>query len=123
MAPGNEIDIYLRPLIDDLHELWDEGISTYDALTKETFKLQRMETYLGGLPREVLHVRCVTRIQHSRLTYENKMCYMGHRRWLPRGHIWRRKGELFDGTEEHRLAPKELSNDELLRQLDHVTGV
>jgi hypothetical protein len=59
----------------------------------------------------------------KRLKYGNKTCYMGHRKWLPRGHIWRRKGELFDGTEEHRLAPKELSNDELLRQLDHVTGV
>ncbi|XP_062147797.1 uncharacterized protein LOC133856763 [Alnus glutinosa] len=59
----------------------------------------------------------------KRLKYGNKTCYMGHHRWLPRGHIWCRIRELFDGTGEHRLAPKELSNDELLRQLDHVTGV
>jgi hypothetical protein len=30
---------------------------------------------------------------------------------------------LFDGTKEYRLEPKELSMDELLQQLDHVTGV
>jgi hypothetical protein len=38
-APGNEIDVYLRPLVDDLHELWNEGVITYDALTQQTFKL------------------------------------------------------------------------------------
>lgn len=30
---------------------------------------------------------------------------------------------MFDGTEEHRLEPKELFKDELLQQLMHVTGV
>jgi len=30
---------------------------------------------------------------------------------------------LFDGIEEHRLEPTELSKDELLQQLNHVTGV
>jgi hypothetical protein len=57
------------------------------------------------------------------LKYGHKTCYIGHRRWLPHSHIWRRKGELFDGTEEHRLKPKELFKDELLQQLNHVTGV
>jgi hypothetical protein len=36
-APRNDIDVYLQPLIDDLHELWNEGITTYDSSTKETF--------------------------------------------------------------------------------------
>jgi hypothetical protein len=35
----SEIDVYLRPLVDDLHELWNEGVITYDALTQQTFKL------------------------------------------------------------------------------------
>ena len=26
--PGNEIDDYLSPLIDDLRKLWDEGVSS-----------------------------------------------------------------------------------------------
>jgi phosphate starvation-inducible protein PhoH len=36
-ASGNKIDVYLRPLVDDLHELWNEGVSTYNAAMKETF--------------------------------------------------------------------------------------
>ena len=36
-APGNDIDIYLKPLIDKLNELWEVGAKTYDALTKQNF--------------------------------------------------------------------------------------
>jgi hypothetical protein len=38
-TPGNDINVYLRPLVDDLHELWNEGVTTYDFSTKETFQL------------------------------------------------------------------------------------
>ena len=36
-APGNDIDIYLQPLIDELNDLWDVGVETYDASTKQIF--------------------------------------------------------------------------------------
>lgn len=36
--PGNDIDVYLEPLIDDLKTLWDEGIEAYDAYRKEKFR-------------------------------------------------------------------------------------
>ena len=29
--PGNEIDIYLAPLVYDLKTLWEIGVETYDA--------------------------------------------------------------------------------------------
>ena len=35
--PGNEIDIYLKPLVDELKELEEEGVETYDAYSKEHF--------------------------------------------------------------------------------------
>ena len=38
-APGNDIDVYLQPLIDELKELWDNGVQTYDASMKEMFQL------------------------------------------------------------------------------------
>ena len=34
---GNEIDMYLKPLVNELKELWEEGIETYDAYNKEHF--------------------------------------------------------------------------------------
>ncbi|XP_049353828.1 uncharacterized protein LOC125818345 [Solanum verrucosum] len=36
-APGNDIDVYLEPLIDELRELWFYGVDTYDASRKENF--------------------------------------------------------------------------------------
>ncbi|XP_050217554.1 uncharacterized protein LOC126668392 [Mercurialis annua] len=30
-SPGDNIDVYLRPLIDELKELWETGVTTYDA--------------------------------------------------------------------------------------------
>ena len=36
-GPGNDIDIFLRPLIDELKELWEDGVCTYDASTNENF--------------------------------------------------------------------------------------
>ena len=35
--PRNEIDIYLKPLVD---ELWEEGVNTYDAYNKEHFQMR-----------------------------------------------------------------------------------
>ena len=35
--PGNEIDIYLKPLVDELKELEEEGVETYDTYSKEHF--------------------------------------------------------------------------------------
>ena len=34
IALGNDIDIYLQPLIDELNDLWEVGVETYDASTK-----------------------------------------------------------------------------------------
>jgi len=34
-----------------------------------------------------------------------------------------KKKSLFDGTEEHRMKPKEIYRDQLLQQLMHVTEV
>ena len=36
-APGNNIGVYLAPLIDDLKDLWAEGIEVYDSFAKENF--------------------------------------------------------------------------------------
>ncbi|KAG8489399.1 hypothetical protein CXB51_017849 [Gossypium anomalum] len=38
-GPGNDIDIYLQPLIKELKQLWS-GVETYDVLRKENFNLR-----------------------------------------------------------------------------------
>ena len=39
---GNDIDVFLRPLIDELKELWEDGMCTYDASTKENFQMRAL---------------------------------------------------------------------------------
>ena len=38
-APGNDIDVYLQPLIAELLDLWNIGIKTYDTYGKTLFNL------------------------------------------------------------------------------------
>ncbi|KAF5932919.1 hypothetical protein HYC85_029090 [Camellia sinensis] len=47
-----------------------------------------------------------------------KQSYLGHRRFLPTGHKFRKDKVSFDGTREVRLKPKLLSGTEMLLQLE-----
>ena len=38
--PGNDIDVYLQPLMKELEELWMEGVDTYDVSMCEMFKMR-----------------------------------------------------------------------------------
>ncbi|XP_040869857.1 uncharacterized protein [Glycine max] len=40
--PGNDIDVYLAPLIEDLTKLWVEGVDVYDGNAHESFRLRAM---------------------------------------------------------------------------------
>ena len=37
--PGNDIDVYLALLIEDLKMLWEEGVECFDGSREETFTL------------------------------------------------------------------------------------
>ena len=37
---GRSIDIYLRPLVDELRVLWSDGIHTYDVSKKQNFVMK-----------------------------------------------------------------------------------
>jgi Transposase family tnp2 len=38
--PGNDIDVYLAPLLEDLNKLWKYGVRIFDAYLKEYFILR-----------------------------------------------------------------------------------
>ena len=40
-SPGNDIDVYLQPLIAELKELWKVGMETYDVVTNQTFQIHK----------------------------------------------------------------------------------
>ena len=38
--PGNDINVYLAPHVEDLNELWVNGVKVYDVVDKSTFNLK-----------------------------------------------------------------------------------
>lgn len=37
--PGTDIDVYLRPLIYELKDLWSDGVEIFDASTGKCFQM------------------------------------------------------------------------------------
>ena len=77
-APGNDIDVYLEPLIDELKVLWTDGVKIYDAESKQNFTMravnceqlmtsQHIGISLAGQLRENLLVQYV--VQAWRTSY------------------------------------------------------
>ncbi|GJX10989.1 putative polyprotein, partial [Tanacetum coccineum] len=107
--PGNDIDVYLEPLIEDMKKLWDSGVEVYDAYKKEMFTLFAMiyctisdfPAYGNlsgyGMKGEKECPICEKDTHSQWLTNCRKTVYMGHRRLLEEDHPYRKKKSLFDG--------------------------
>ncbi|XP_042515263.1 uncharacterized protein LOC122089606 [Macadamia integrifolia] len=130
--PGNDIDVYLQPLIEELKDLWYNGVETYDAFKKEKFNLKACLLWTindfpayavlsGWSTKGAYACPCCNSETSSRwLKYGKKHCYLGHRRFLPQEHRFRRDKRSFDGHEEHRLQPKQLSGNDILEHLQYI---
>ncbi|GJT94600.1 putative transposase-associated domain-containing protein [Tanacetum coccineum] len=73
--PGNDIDVFLEPLVDDLHTLFETGVDTYDASTKENFNLRAVMLWTKRLPCTSI----LEEIQHlvSKAKSELAKCFPG----------------------------------------------
>lgn len=128
-SPGNDIDVYLQPLIDELLQLW-EGVETFDASSKKKFSLRAALlwtlndfpalAYLSGWSTKGKFAcpSCADFTRSIFLKKSRKCSYMGHRRWLPQSDTYRHENSLFDGTEEAELAPKPISGSSILKMLE-----
>ncbi|KAI0519847.1 hypothetical protein KFK09_007308 [Dendrobium nobile] len=129
VAPGKEIDVYLKPLIEELNDLWVNGIKTYDSVSKNTFQMHVALLWTindfpayGILLGHKVHGYKACPICDNETTSQylrNKICYMGHRRFLPKEHKWR-KSRKFNGKHEVRVRPQILSGDEILSEMDSL---
>ncbi|XP_060170851.1 uncharacterized protein LOC132601805 [Lycium barbarum] len=131
-CPGNDIDVYLQPMIEELKELWD-GVETYDAHSKSNFLMRVALLWTindfpaygnlsGWSTKGKLACPCFHKDTQS-VSLHNKLCYMGHRRFLPINHPWRRNRVLFDGKVEMGAAPSPLTGDGALMQLQDLGNV
>ena len=126
--PGNDIDIYLEPLIDDLKVLWS-GIDCYDSFKKENFILRGVLLWtINDFPAYGNLSGCLVKgykgcpicgeqTSATRLKHCRKMCYMGHRRFLPEKHYYRKQKLAFNGEQELREAPTPMTGEDIYKEI------
>ncbi|CAL8083749.1 unnamed protein product [Prunus armeniaca] len=128
--PGRSIDVYLRPLVDELKDLWTNDVRTFDKSTGKMFTLRAAVMWtvndfpayamVSGLSTKGYMTCPVCKEDVTSGSHARKVCYLGHRRWLSWDHEWRTKDKEFDGNIERPLRPREWSGDEILEQFNRL---
>ncbi|XP_066162726.1 uncharacterized protein [Oryza sativa Japonica Group] len=120
--PGNDIDVYLGPLVEDLKQLWKkEGVPVWDEDKQEEFNLRALLfvtindwpalSNLSGQSNKGYKActHCMDETESTYLKHCRKVVYMGHRRFLAANHPVRKKGKHFEHKADHRTKPKHRS--------------
>ncbi|GJY17393.1 putative transposase-associated domain-containing protein [Tanacetum coccineum] len=130
--PGNDIDVFLEPLVDDLHTLFETGVDTYDASTKDNFNLRAVVLWtindypalgtLCGCPYSGFKgcVVCGKDTNCVRLSASSKQSYVGHRRYLPYNHPFRKQKKAFNGQQEFLQAPIPMTGEQIYNEVKHI---
>ena len=132
--PGKNLDVYLRPLIDELKMLWNDGVVTYDASRKQNFTMKvgllwtisDFPAY-GMLSGWSTHGRlacpyCMDDTKAFRLQNSRKPCWFDcHRRFLPSNHPFRNQKDAFRRNTYERDEPAErLTGMQILSRLQEL---
>jgi hypothetical protein len=127
-SPGRNIDVCLRPLIDELTQLWSSGALTYDISRKHNFVMRAALMWTiddfaayGMVSGWSMHGKlacpyCMKNNKAFTLTNEGKAFFFYcHCRFLPPNHRYRKnRKDFFVGRVEKDVAPPHLSGKELL---------
>lgn len=128
-VPGNNIDVYLEVLIEDLQLLFEKGMRTWDAYLQEMFTLRAVVLWtvndypalgtLCGCPYSGYEgcVVCRRKTHCIRLPFSGKQSYGGHRRFLPDDHPFRSQKKAFNGEQEWGTAPEPMTGEEIYEEV------
>ncbi|KAJ9535976.1 hypothetical protein OSB04_un000868 [Centaurea solstitialis] len=131
-TPCNDIDVFLEPLLDDLHFLFETGVETYDTHTQEMFTLHAVVLWtindylalgtLCGCPysRYKGCVVCRQKTQCVRLPFLGKRSYVRHRRYLPYDRTFRRQRKAFNGKQELDIALTPMPEEEIYEEVKYI---
>ncbi|XP_074324358.1 uncharacterized protein LOC141661273 [Apium graveolens] len=132
---GNNIDVYLRPLIEDLKLLWDQGERVYDAYNQENFTMRAMifctisdfPGYGNLSGYSIKGANACPICEDAMIDIHLKNCkkniYMGHPTFLPLAHPYRKRKWSFDGTIETRVARLPLTGKEVFKRVKNINVV
>ncbi|GJW77926.1 putative transposon, En/Spm-like protein [Tanacetum coccineum] len=132
LYPRNDIDVFLEPLVDDLHTLFEIGVDTYDVSIKDNFNLRAvmlwtMNDYpalgtLYGCPYSGFKgcVVCGKDINCVRLSASSKQSYVGHKRYLPYNHPFIKQKKAFNGQQEFIPSPIPMTGEQIYNEVQHI---
>ena len=134
--PGNDIDVYLRPLVDELLLLWSTpGVRVWDEHKQEHFDLHALLfvtindwpalSNISGQSNKGYNActHCFDDCRGEFLKNCRKVVYLGHRRFLPKTHQLRKKGRHWKGEADHRTKPSNRTGDDVLDMVKDVKVV
>ncbi|XP_028094543.1 uncharacterized protein LOC114294618 [Camellia sinensis] len=106
--PGIDVDVDMRPLVDELNELWENGALSYDAVTGKSFQMRTALMWtihdwpaFGDISgwRTNGHYSCYTCNDEPYFqSLKGKTAYTNHRCYLPQNHLERRKSKAYNGV-------------------------
>jgi len=127
---GNDI----QPLIEELNELWEFRVETYDASKNETFQMHAsllwtISDYPGyamlsgwSTKGRLACAYCNYDPNSCYLKHSHKMCYMDHRVFLPPNHAWRNNKKSFNGKKDLRPTPQMIEGTQIIEMLKDFTN-
>ncbi|KAL5581538.1 hypothetical protein UlMin_013980 [Ulmus minor] len=129
-SPGKDMDVFLRPLIEELKELWENGIDTRDAGNdRKVFKMRAAllwtvndfpaRSSLSGWSGQGYKACPTCNEDTPSMRVIGKTAYFGHCRFLPSTHRWRSNLD-FDGRTERKRPPRRFSLVDIMDQLRRV---
>ncbi|XP_043807714.1 uncharacterized protein LOC110620936 [Manihot esculenta] len=136
-SPGKSLDVFLRPLIDELKLLWHEGVWTHDANSNQNFQMKAALLWTisdfpayGILSGWSTHGRmsCPYCMENSKafiLQHGGKPSFFYcHRQFLPINHPYRRQKDKFrKGFIEKTLPPSRMAGDVIQHRVNLLSDV
>nr|ABF97411.1 transposon protein, putative, CACTA, En/Spm sub-class [Oryza sativa Japonica Group] len=129
--PGIDIDVFLELLLEDMADLWKEGLKVWDEYLREYFTVKAimfvtindypaMFSVSGQIKGKTGFMICLNGTYYRYLPGSNKLVYMRHRRFLCTNHKYRKMKAEFDGTEETDPTPKPTSGEKVCAMIEKI---
>jgi hypothetical protein len=133
---GDDIDVFLEPLMEDMQKFWEYGVTMWDEYSRQYFNLEAIIFYTindnpaclsltGQVKGKTGCVVCVDQTKSIYLPSSSKLVYMWHHRFLPHKQKYRQWRTQFDGTIKNDKAPKQRDGKfvfEMIQNINEVFG-
>ncbi|KAG8377290.1 hypothetical protein BUALT_Bualt08G0013900 [Buddleja alternifolia] len=136
-SPGKNLDVFLRPLIDELKMLWEAGIQTYDVCKKENFQMRAALLWtISDFPANAMVSGwsthglmacpyCMELTKSFSLRNGRKPSWFDcHRQFLPMDHPFRNQSrQFYNNRIEIDRPPPRLSGEQMHQRVEKLPNI